>query len=376
MAYFPHAYKKVFVAAAVDTAGGTTSDALTAGQVAILDKTFTSVAPGAVAAGGLYTLAQGSFHTVDKLGPHHGGYQESVKSKGINPKYVSKIWTVAAAAPTNAILTVEAEGDCFKCGVERYLRLDIKGSPALRFLGRNAYFVADWTSYCCATGQTTVDPYTVLSTWAEQIAGDPLVSPFVQAVVEKWDAAANEGAGAWVSSAGHTVTTSGHGKFRIKLTGAYVDTKFGDCSFAPTDFYEREPVQLLASEIDETGDACNVACTTITEVQRGEQGNGFGESVLREFILSNRYAQEDFQTDPRMREVLNDIALAGVSRSASYTSVNILHSIPRSYNPSGMHNSDQYLLTIYAVDGSGEATDIATLAGAIATAAGISVEAY
>ena len=372
MAYFPHAYKKVFIASDIDVAGGVTSDALTAGQVALLDKSYTSIDPASVAAGGMYILAQGSFHTVDKLGPFHGGYQESVKSKGINPKFVSKLWTVDAATPTNAILTVEAEGDCFKCGVERYLRLDIKGSPALRFLGRNAYFVADWTNYCCATDQETVDPYTVLSTWAEQIAGDPLVSPFVQAVVEEWDAQAEE----WVSAAGHTVTTSNHGKFRIKLTGAYVDTKFGDCSFAPTDFYEREPVQLLASEIDETGNACNVACTTITEVQRGEQGNGFGETVLREFILSNRYAQEDFQTDPRMREILNDIALTGVSRTASYKAFNILHSIPRSYNPSGMHNSDQYLLTIYAVAGSATEGKVQQILAGLETASGVTVETY
>ena len=376
MAYFPHAYKKVFVAASVETQAGQKSHQLSAGELGLLDKTFTSVAAGGAAAGGLYYLAQGSYHTTDKLGPFHGGYKESVKSKGINPKFISKIWTVAAAAPTNAILTVEAEGDCFKCGVERYLRLDVKGSPALRFLGRNAYFVAYWTNYCCATGQTTVDPYTVLSTWAEQIAGDALVSPFVQAVVEKWDATANEGAGDLVSSAGHTVTTSNHGKFHIKLTGAYVDTKFGDCSFAPTDFYEREPVQLLASEIDETGNACNVACTTITEVQRGEQGNGFGESVLREFILSNRYAQEDFQTDPRMREILNDIALTGVSRTASYKAFNILHSIPRSYNPSGMHNSDQYLLTVYAVDGSAASTAVGAICTDLADAAGVTVETY
>jgi hypothetical protein len=377
MAYFPHAYKKVFVAASVETAALQKSHQLAAGELALLDKTFTSVAAGAAVAGGLYYLAQGSYHTTDKLGPFHGGYQESVKSKGINPKFISKVWTVAAAAPTNAILTVEAEGDCFECGVERYLRLDIKGSPALRFLGRNAYFVADWTNYCCATGQETVDPYTVLSTWAEQISNDPLVSPFVQAVVEMWDAEANEGDGAWVSSAGHTVTTEDHGKFRIKLTGAYVDTKFGDCSFAPNDFYEREPVQLLASEIDETGNACNVACTTITEVQRGEQGNGFGETVLREFILSNRYAQEDFQTDPRMREILNDIALTGVSRTATYKAFNILHSIPRSYNPSGMHNSDQYLLTIYAVDGSAAATAVNAILIDLADAAGLGTpEAY
>ena len=42
MAYFPHAYKKVFIARSVDVAGGTGSDALTAGEVALLDKSFQS----------------------------------------------------------------------------------------------------------------------------------------------------------------------------------------------------------------------------------------------------------------------------------------------------------------------------------------------
>lgn len=370
MAYFPHAYKKVFVAADVDTVGGTTSDALTAGQVALLDKTFTSVAPGSVVAGGLYTLAQGSFHTVDKLGPHHGGYQESVKSKGINPKFISKIWTVAAAAPTAATATIETtDGEVFAAGEHIYLRVDVKGSPALRFLGRNAYFVADYT-VDCQTG-ATVEPAAVLLEIAAQIEGDPLVSPFVQAAVETWDGAA------WnVVTVAAGSASGSHDKARLILTGAYVGTTFGDCSFAPTDFYDKEPVQILLGELDESGSACGTGNFTAAVLTQGTQANGLGETVLREFILSNRYGQDDFQTDPRMREVLNDIALAGVSRSASYVSINILHSIPRSYNPSGMHNSDQYLLTIYAVNGSGEAGDLASFATALATAAGVTVEAY
>ena len=372
MAYFPHAYKKVFIATQTDIAGGTTSDALAPGEVALLDKTYTSVAAGAVAAGGLYTLAQGSFHTVDKIGPHHGGYQESIKSKGINPKFVSKLWTVDPVATSQSVVAVEAEGDCFACGVERYLRIDVKGSPALRFLGRNSYFVADWTEKCCVGEQTSVDPHTVLSTWADQINGDALVSPFVQATVQMWDTQNNQ----WTSAAGHTTTTSNHGKFRIVLTGAYVGTTFGDCSFAPTDFYEKEPVIILASELDETGDACNVACTTITELIRGKQGTGFGESVIREFILSQRYGQDDFKTDPRMREILDDTALTAVNRASDYKAFNILHSIPRSYNPSGMHNSDQYLLTVYAPAGSPAGVDMLALLNAIATAAGITVETY
>lgn len=374
MAYFPHAYKKTFVAASVQLApaAGDKTEDLTAGQLALASyKSGDILAGGAVTAGDLVMLAMGNYHANDKIGPHHGGYKESVKSKGINPKFISRLYHAPAEAPVAAQVTVEAEGDCFGCGVERYLRIDVKGSPALRFLGRNSYFVADWTEKCCVAGQTFVDPFVVLSKWAEQINGEPLVSPFVQASVEKWDAVNS----VWVSAAGHVATTTGHGKFRIVLNGAYVDTKFGDCSFRPTDFYEKEPVMILASELDETGDACNVACTTITETATAKQGRGFGETVLRDVILSNRYAQEPFNTDSRIREILEDTSLGSVNRNGSYDLFFVLHSIPRSYNPSGMHNSDQYLLCIAAENGSQAATDALTILNDLGTASGVAVEA-
>lgn len=368
MAYFPHAYKKVFIATEVDVAGGTTSDALAAGEVALLDKSYTSVASGAVAGNGLYTLAQGSLHSTDKLGPFHGGYKESVKSKGINPKYVSKIWSVSAKSASAATATIEvADAEGFTKGETVFLRVDVKGSPALRFLGRNAYFVADYTVQC--DDGATVEPAKVLLEMAAQIEADQLVGPFVEAVVQTWD-----GANWNLVTAPAGSAPGAHDAARLVLRGAYVDTKFGDCSFDPKDHFEKEPVQILVSELNESGDIC-VANFQDADIVAGVQGEGFGESVIREFILSNRYAQDDFNTDPRMREILDDIALSGVDRTATYVTYNILHSIPRSYNPSGMHNSDQYLLTIAAVDGSQAATDLATMVGALATAADVAVEA-
>jgi hypothetical protein len=368
MAYFPHAYKKVFIARSVDVAGGTGSDALTAGEVALLDKSFQSVAAGAVAGNGLYTLAQGSLHSVDKLGPFHGGYQESVKSKGINPKFVSKIWTVEPKSATASKATIEvADAETFTKGETVFLRVDVKGSPALRFLGRNSYFVADYTVQC-ADG-ATVEPAKVLLEMASQIENEPLVGPFVSAAVETFDGAA------WnVVTAPAGSASGAHASARLVLTGAYVDTKFGDCSFSPMDHFEKEPVQLLVSELNESGDIC-VANFQDAVIVAGMQGEGFGESVIREFILSNRYAQDDFQTDPRMREILDDIALTGVSRTAEYKTYNILHSIPRSYNPSGMHNSDQYLLTIAVEAGAGAVADMDTLVNALASAADVTIEA-
>lgn len=378
MAYFPHAYKKMFIAQAADVAGGTSSEDLAKGEVALLDKTYGSIDPATVAANGLYTLAQGSLHSVDKIGPHHGGYQESVKSKGINPKFVSKVWEVEAATASAAEAKLATKAGSFAAGKSVFVRVDVKGSPALRFLGRNSYFVADYTVDCDDAGND-VDASKVLLDIAADIAADPLVGPFVATSVEQWDPAANSGAGAWGVI---TAANTNDEKCRLVIEGAYVDTKFGDCSFRPTDFFEKEPVQVIVSELNETGDICDVdfqdphAAGTESTLTPAVQGNGFGETVIREFILSNRYAQEPYNNDPRIREITDAIAFE-VDRTAKYKTFNVLHSIPRSYNPSGMHNSDQYLLTI-AVDATSTQllADVKSITDAIAGAAGVTVEVY
>jgi hypothetical protein len=386
MAYFPHAYQKTFLALGAVNATGTTTASLNKGDFAVCNaSTYTSLDDSSIAGVSQVIFAQGSLHDVDKLGPFHGGYQESVKSKGINPKYVSAAWKSVSSAEVAATLTVEAEGDCFACGAERYLRLDVKGSPALRFLGRNAYFVADWTEKCCVDGQSTVDPFVVLETWAKQIINDPLVTPFVTVGLEEWDTVNS----VWVAvdyvvgvdpssiydpkaTAVHTVTTQSHGKFRIVVTAnltSVVSTHFGDAGFRPTDHYELEPVQLFASEVDETGDACNVICTSIASTI-GTQKTGTGESVIRQLILNNRYDQDPFQQDSRMREILNETAF-NVDRTASYDLFYVLHSVPRKSNPSGTMDNDQYLLCVATEAGGPAVADVEALITALAVEAGV-----
>jgi hypothetical protein len=90
MAYFSHAFKKVFVGSAFVTTG--TTDTLTAGQFGFFDaKTFAAVnVAGATAmAHPAVVLAAGSYHTVDKLGAH-GGYKESQKSQVIKPRDIRR----------------------------------------------------------------------------------------------------------------------------------------------------------------------------------------------------------------------------------------------------------------------------------------------
>ena len=129
--------------------------------------------------------------------------------------------------------------------------------------------------------------------------------------------------------------------------GAYVDTKFGDCTFQTSDFYGKEPVQLFASEVDLNGDPCTFGGVCVVETCPGIQANGLGEEKVRELILSESYLQNFMSSDLRIREITQGTrAYEVLSRTALYSSFFMLHSVPRYSNPSGTYDNDQYLLEI------------------------------
>jgi len=78
----------------------------------------------------------------------------------------------------------------------------------------------------------------------------------------------------------------------------------------------------------------------------------------------------------RIREIEHsDDILAAVDRNARYIAYNLLHSVPRFNNPTGVFDNDQYLLTVYVL--STDAASIAsmnTLFGALATASGVAFD--
>ena len=145
MAYFNHSFIKTFIADSTLLTANTATSALTAGQLALVDgKDWESVAlPGgagvpAVSAGELAYIVQGSFYSKDTIGnnPGHGGYKESVKSKGINPKYITELWRTNCLTASNASASLSLASDCAPCGKTQFMRIDVKGSPALRFLNQ------------------------------------------------------------------------------------------------------------------------------------------------------------------------------------------------------------------------------------------------
>ena len=404
-------------------------------------------------------LAGSAIYSNDKIGPFHGGYTETNKSKMINPRYVQQFYRVDACAPQNEVvhvgstfwtagggieafdagslvggtgytngtnvttvtggtgtgavvqynaalgvilavsvvspgkgytagdvLTIDggnddaeieifsvnaagtnyvvAAGDCckeFVCGETYYLRVDIKGSPTLRFLNHNAYYTAEAYTGCCPEGAiapVVVDSTEVMIKWANSLLNAAVIAPFLQIVVQDeagvlWYAPGTSaadlavlGGKTWDSyvSPGHVDGACAG----LVLNGAYVDTKFGDCTFQVSDFYEKQPVKIYPSEVDYTGDPCVFTGICAVIECEGTQAQGLGETVLRDLVLSESYRQNFLaNNDLRIREITqgNQI-ISAINRNALYTKYYLLHSVPRFNNPSGTFDNDRYLLEV------------------------------
>jgi hypothetical protein len=466
MAYFNHAFQKVFVGTTLNGGGGfvntlsgklgTPGNTLSGGEFAFVDaKTWTlqTTAPEGCCP---LVLAAGSIYQRDKIGPFHGGYLETNKSKVINPKYVSKFYRVDPCLPQNEVvhlgntaytddvaltLTIDTAGsglqdgvytdvelcpagsspggqnayanitvvdgevtfveltnggsgfttgdliapcvdlpgdgadqpefevtagvgaNCckkFYCGETYTLRVDVKGSPALRLLNHNSYIIASAYGGCCPEGSIApveIDSTLIFIQWADAIRRYPVISPFLLPVVidqygTPWYAPgtdatflADEGVDTWdhyVSPGYLEGECAG-----LVLVGAYVDTKFENCTFQLTDFYEVEPVRIYASEVDLNGDPCLFDGVCVIKECEGRQVMGLGESVARDVILSEQYRQNFFHSDFRIREITQGYSVFDyINRNNLYTRYYLLHNVPRFNNPTSTFDNDQYLLEI------------------------------
>jgi hypothetical protein len=384
--YFNHAYQKTLINTTTggfySAAGDTTLD-IPAGRVAVVNGltvgasianetvNLAAAAPTPVQMPMVY-FAQGSINTVDKLGPFAGGYKETVKTKGINPKYVNSFFVNVPTCPTAEVRQVCLCPEALaQCGTSYYLRIDIKGSPALRFLTHNAYRTYASDNICCPldpNASTAVDAMRIIADWAWQILRDPIMNNFIGPGVS-WDNGASSIAFGdlqtwWANNPLGTpadlydyIIDEGYDPENVDdvigvclvLTGSYVDTQFGTCSFHPQDFYELAPVKIYTSITDQQGDPCvdQIFCTTQEPTTLAKQGNGYGHKLLRDAILFRRYMQEQYVYDPRLREVMDqDNVYTYIVGTSFYTTYGILHSVPRFNNPTSTFDNDQYLITI------------------------------
>jgi hypothetical protein len=330
-----------------------------------------------------FYFAQKSFRTVDTIGsnPGHGGYTESIKSKMILPKYINKMWEANCVTALSHKVTISstniANKGCFKCadtGTNNFLRIDVKGSPALRMLNHNAYMIFDTGSNCVSCDAATgvyLNPIYAFKQFAIGIIDDPIINKLIRVnnvttdldgtgstVVAtadiKTDATLTADAAATAWSAATAVS--------MELETAYVDTEFGTCSFDtrdnnPSSATYGEPLEMDANFVNEDGDQCwcsaaDGALTVNLTTQSPKRGNGSPYTVLKDLILTDGYAQNPYnqgnKDSSRFREIEgSDQIYAAMDMTDTYKSYNLLHSVPRFNNPTGVFDNDQYHYAIY-----------------------------
>ena len=406
MAYFNHAYQKAFYMGNVDSGGASAVNLKTAGNTSALgvndfgvfdcsdyvgmtsgDVTTLAQSTGSgatlVGAGayssGKILLAQGAWNSTDTLGgnAHHGGYKESIKSKDIQFRYITRMNEIASQAAANQVVEFKVCGatssqSCFPCGSDPQIRIDIKGADALRMLNHNAYRNVDIGAicHCCGDDGDYLDPKMVLATWASNIKKDPILSKLIDT---------SDNSGATTSFFGHTtlgpagamtpvdpdtfISATGCAASWdetdcavIRLNLGVVDTTFGTCSFDTRDWTNVEPLTATMELLAEDGKSCDTSIIvsadgTGTSVAPA-QVIGDGNTVLKDILLTQRYLQQPYnqglKDSARFRTIEGSAdILSNVPTNKRYYQFQLQHTVPRFNNPTGVFDNDQYLYTVY-----------------------------
>jgi hypothetical protein len=445
MAHFNHAYHKAFYlkSGGLKTSGNTTA-LTTIGDLGLYDADaytglnlagISTLAGGYTGAAGTYALgsqakfiiANASFQQTDTIGGNalHGGYQESIKSKDIQFRFINAVGTEIATAGVAQVVSIRfmsaaSSKSCFECGTDPMLRIDVKGADALRMLNHNAYRNVDIGGLCncCNSAGTHLDVKKVVNEFAKNIAADPILSKLIDTTQADFFSVTTDTGSNWtdyaITTANNTATSAydsvacastwdATDGARLKLYMGVVDTQFGVCSFDTRDWTNTEPLTANVEVIDESGKACDT-CRINTEPLVGSNYNngvattngiinkyysGSGESVapvneigngtraLNDLLLTQNYLQNPYnqgnKSSGRIRQIegSKDV-LDNFPTNATYHKFYIQHTVPRYNNPSGVFDNDQYRYTIYTTGGvNANATTFKTLLDRIQLHAGV-----
>lgn len=216
---------------------------------------------------------------------------------------------------------------------------DDREADIIAFYANDPTFVA---APALATAGTCADTYTV-SQYNNECLEDPCASHDVPTFS---DPQSFEGQ-VWVADdVDYNIT--GTDAVGIRLTTAYVETKFGECSFDPFDHYELEIPKVFVSQVDESGDPCTVVWP-VTETQQPRSASGTGEWLKRELIQFMRYKQEDFFTPQGSRfNETQDINswVSAVDVNKLYKVYYIVHNVPYLSRRTNLFDNEQYELLV------------------------------
>lgn len=137
---------------------------------------------------------------------------------------------------------------------------------------------------------------------------------------------------------------------RLEVSSNY--NRFGDCSWVPEDYYTFKPTMMEIWEVEEDGAPCKkqVTARKIQNVQIARQS---GEWVAREYINLAAYLYHNaFDTDTRLREILDQTIYQIIDKSAFYNIFYVKYKQYRGSNFEGnMQNAETYEIPIVVKDG-------------------------
>lgn len=218
--------------------------------------------------------------------------------------------------PTASAVAWSDVGDRYKTSRTLHLTLEKICGTATRLAELQAFYathpniVAD--SLVLSTSGTCSDIYAI-----QQYNNDCLLDGCLAKAVAEYDTLQSFEGFTWVETP-ETAGAADSVKCGVRITASYEDTRFGGCSFNPSDYYSVRPLKLEVSEFDDSGNACHtpVASRKIRNVSMPTQS---GEYVIRQFINSNKYrAYGAFYSDPRLREALDAEIHQVVDRDKTY----------------------------------------------------------
>jgi hypothetical protein len=167
------------------------------------------------------------------------------------------------------------------------------------------------------------------------------------------------------------------GKVGIRIETAFAETKFGTYSFDPMDHYNLDGLRLSVSLKDDA-DGCSKMDWSSRKIQDFRQASGTGESVLRDYLLSNNYrtSNERFERDIRFREVEGQNHLDVVDRNKYYKCISLTHFIPTSNRGMNSLNYNEVYTLNFMFEESINTVSFEALIESYANEAGVEMEVY
>jgi hypothetical protein len=338
-------------------------------------------------------LAGAPLYKLDSISPFMQGYRIPVKSKKISP---SQVRYFGVYEPCPAVQSLYAlgnipnvtQGQCcfdFVCGNTYQLKIKVWGDPTYGTYWRDLERLILADGGCCppvncsngpCTQDIYVDPNSIYFQFAQQIVADPELRQFIFPIFydgtnffyppQKFypDVQYQPGWQTWDVNvptfnqnqntpfcANNTPPTGG-----IILQTAYVETRYGNCTFSVLDAYNYATVKMTAAIFSMNPSPCDTGLC-FTEVCPGHNVEGTGDKALRDLSFSEAvrgyhdlYCAYDAM-DLRMREANQSSQLFNIiNRDQLYVKYLLIVDMKEAYEANtGNRITDTYAYIIYAL---------------------------